>query len=348
MFATRSAATTQIGASDYAGREPASRLPLMLYGVLFAALGFGLYACGISLVLLSLLIGRAAAAARLNVLLAYYSGVPIVTGIVLVLVELVFLLPKKRAHRRVRVDAPQNQEVTVVLTALNDERSIGPAVSDFLAHGLVRRVLVIDNNSTDRTAEVAAQAGAIVIRESIPGYGSCVYRAFQEALKYTDTELILLCEGDRTFRAFDIDKFLAYVPHADVVNGTRIVEQLRDRDTQLSTFIYYGNFAAGKLLELKHIGRGTFTDVGTTYKLCRSRALAALLPYLDRRVNLEFNAHFLDIALRLGINMVECPVTFFARVGESKGGNVNNIRALKVGTRMILGMLFGWRILARE
>jgi hypothetical protein len=46
--------------------------------------------------------------------------------------------------------------------------------------------------------------------------------------------------------------------------------------------------------------------------------------------------------------MVECPVTFFARVGESKGGNVNNIRALKVGTRMILGMLLGWRILAQD
>jgi glycosyltransferase involved in cell wall biosynthesis len=236
----------------------------------------------------------------------------------------------------------------VVLTAYNDEQSIGSAVSDFVAHPSVRRVLVVDNNSIDQTPGIAAKAGAIVIREPMRGYGNCVYRAFDEALKYADTELVLLCEGDMTFRAFDIDKFLAYIPHADIVNGTRIVEQLRDRDTQLSTFMYYGNFAAGKLLELKHIGRGTFTDVGTTYKLCRTGALEKLLPHLDRRVNLEFNAHFLDTALRDGIDIVECPVTFFARVGQSKGGNVNNFRALQVGLRMIVGMLMGWRFVARR
>jgi hypothetical protein len=151
-----------------------------------------------------------------------------------------------------------------------------------------------------------------------------------------------------TFRAFDIDKFLAYIPHASIVNGTRIVEQLRDRQTQLSTFIYYGNFAVGKLLEMKHIGRGTFTDVGTTYKLCRAEALARLLPHLDPRVNLEFNAHFLDTALESGIDIVECPITFFARLGKSKGGNVSDARALKVGLRMIAGILMGWRVLVRE
>ena len=56
-----------------------------------------------------------------------------------------------------------------------------------------------------------------------------------------------------------------YMPHD--VNGTRIIEQLRDRDTYLSTFMYYGNLFAGKLLEVKHLGKGTFTDVGTTYKM---------------------------------------------------------------------------------
>ena len=40
---------------------------------------------------------------------------------------------------------------------------------------------------------------------------------------------------------------------------------------------------------------------------------------------------------------VECPVTFHARVGQSKGGNVNNLRALSVGIRMIRGIAFGWK-----
>jgi hypothetical protein len=146
-----------------------------------------------------------------------------------------------------------------------------------------------------------------------------------------------------TFRADDLDKFLAYIRHAEIVNGTRIVEQLREYKTQLSTFMYYGNFFVGKLLEAKHLGCGTFTDVGTTYKVIRRSSLARLLPHLDDRVNLEFNAHFLDRALEAGFAVLECPITFHARVGESKGGNVNNLRALCVGMRMIWGLSFGWK-----
>ena len=127
------------------------------------------------------------------------------------------------------------------------------------------------------------------------------------------------------------------------MNGTRIVEQLRSRKTQLTTFMYYGNFAVGKLVELKYIGQGTFTDVGTTYKLCRNTALAQLLPNLNPAINLEFNAHFLDRALRQKLKIVECPITFHNRLGVSKGGNVNNLRALKVGVRMILGIVLGWK-----
>jgi len=274
----------------------------------------------------------------------YYCGIPVLTGVLLIYIDLRFLLPKKRAHQGVHSDPVQNKLLTAVLTAFNDELAIGLAVADFIAHPLVKRVLVIDNNSVDDTRSVAEKAGATVICEKRAGYGNCVYRAFEEALKFSDTEMVLLCEGDRTFRAADIEKFLAYVPHAEIVNGTRIVEQLRERDTQLSTFIYYGNFVVGKLLELKHIGRGTFTDVGTTYKLCRTSALEKLLPHLDRKINLEFNAHFLDTALELGIRIVECPITFFARMGLSKGGNINNSRALKTGLRMIVGMLVSWRL----
>jgi hypothetical protein len=344
---TTHSATAQGVAVDERAAVQAGYPPLMLYGALSAALGFGLQTCAGLWAFFSSFT-EAGSVPRFGIPLFSYSAIPVIVGVFLVAAELVFQLPKKRAHRHVVANTIQNRELTVVLTAYNDELSIGPSVADFLSHPMVRRVLVVDNNSTDRTGEVAARAGAIVIREERPGYGSCVYRAFEEALKYKDTELILLCEGDMTFRAFDIDKFLAYIPHASIVNGTRIVEQLRERDTQLSTFIYYGNFAVGKMLELKHIGRGTFTDVGTTYKLCRTDALARLMPHLDRRVNLEFNAHFLDTALETGIDIVECPITFFARVGKSKGGNVNNLRATKVGLRMIAGILMSWRLLARE
>jgi hypothetical protein len=107
--------------------------------------------------------------------------------------------------------------------------------------------------------------------------------------------------------------------------------------------MFYGNFFVGKLLEAKHLGKGTFTDVGTTYKLCWRPALNRLLPRLNPEINLTFNAHFLDTALANDVAIVECPITFFARRGASKGGNTSNGRAFKVGVQMIAGLLFGWK-----
>jgi glycosyltransferase involved in cell wall biosynthesis len=235
-----------------------------------------------------------------------------------------------------------NKFLTVVLTAYNDELSISDAVKDFLQHSLVKRVIVISNNSSDKTIENAIEAGALVYNEQKQGYGACVYRALSEGIKYNDTDLTLLCEGDMTFRAYDIGKFMSYLPHADIVAGTRIVDQLRNKNTQLSTFMFYGNFFVGKILELKHLSKGTFTDVGTTYKLCKNATLKELLPKLDNSVNLEFNPYFIDIALQNNIKVVECPITFHQRVGISKGGNINNIVAFKLGIRMLKGLIFRW------
>ena len=279
-----------------------------------------------------------------NQAVLWYSGVPSTLGVVLAAADLAFLFPRKRKRSRSQTLEPvADRHVVVALTAYNDEESIGRAVADFRNHPMVKRVIVVDNNSRDKTADFARAAGAIVVREMKPGYGNCVYRCYQEALAEPDGELIVVCEGDMTFRARDLEKFLAYIDHAEIVNGTRIVEQLREYSTQLSTFMYYGNFAVGKLVEFKYIGQGTFTDVGTTYKLCRNTALAQLLPNLNPAINLEFNAHFLDRALRQKLKIVECPITFHSRLGVSKGGNVNNLRALKVGVRMILGIILGWK-----
>jgi hypothetical protein len=68
-----------------------------------------------------------------------------------------------------------------------------------------------------------------------------------------------------------------------------------------------------------------------------------LLRRLDPAVNLEFNAHLLDVALQSDLAVVECPITFHPRVGVSKGGNTSNWRALRVGCRMMLGIVLGWR-----
>ncbi|MCL6730793.1 glycosyltransferase [Sphingomonas hankyongi] len=320
--------------------------PLLLYGILCFSVGLLAYLTGVLLVFPRYLLGLHAQLDPIAELLVWYSGMPIVLGLGLALVDLLVFLTRKKPAVPVRYDPVQTRKVTVALTAYNDEESITEAVEDFLSHPLVARVIVVSNNSSDATFPRAEAAGAITINEEAPGYGRCVYRCLREAVRYTDTDYVVLCEGDRTFRAYDVEKLLAYAPHADIVNGTRIVEPLRHYVTQLSTFMYYGNLFVGKLLEAKHLGRSTITDVGTTYKLCRRDSLMRLLPRLDPAVNLEFNAHFLDTALGTGQVLLECPITFHPRVGVSKGGNVNNWRGFTVGTRMIMGLVFGWKRLA--
>jgi len=331
---------------DLAAAWPRPRARLLMYGVLLTCLALTMYLFGVLMALPRHLLGGGTTFLAVNEWIVWYSGVPLVLGVGLCLFDLFVLFGGKRTSQsEVRCDPVTGQRLTVALTAYDDEASIGLAIRDFLSHPLVDEVIVVSNNSTDRTLEYAAAAGATAINEPRQGYGHCVYRCYQEALA-RDNELIVLCEGDRTFRAYDLDKFLAYAPHADIVNGTRIVEALRARVTQLSTFMYYGNLFVGKLLEAKHLGHGTITDVGTTYKLCRRDALSKLMPYLNPAVNLEFNAYFLDVALDRGCAIVECPITFHPRVGISKGGNVNNLRAMKVGLRMLVGIVWGWKAIA--
>jgi glycosyltransferase involved in cell wall biosynthesis len=306
-------------------------------------IGLGIYFGAIFLSLVRLALFQQHLFVGLITKLLWISGLPSTIGIVLIAVDLAAYFPRKRRGvRHVSLPLRDKPLITVALTAYNDELSIALAVRDFLSHPLVKRVIVVSNNSTDHTIEQATEAAAITINEERQGYGHCVYRCLAEAARWEDTDLVALCEGDLTYRAVDLNKFVAYMPHVEIVNGTRIVEQLRDYDTQLSTFMYYGNFFTGKLLEAKHLGRGTFTDVGTTYKMMRRETVAEILLFVQPTINLEFNAHFLDTALRYDFSVVECPVTFHPRVGVSKGANVNNLRALRVGLRMIWGLTFGW------
>jgi hypothetical protein len=326
------------------GRE--KHLPLLMFGILAFATGIAMYLLGVLMVFPRYLAGLDGPLTPVSEWIVWYSGIPIVIGIGLSLFDLLLMLDRRRSDAPVRYDPVTNARVTVALTAYNDEDSIADAVRDFRTHPLVQRVIVVSNNSTDATFARAEEAGAITFNETAQGYGQCVYRCLSEAARYEDSDFIVLSEGDLTFRAYDIEKLLAYAPHGDFVNGTRTVEPLRQHLTQLTTFMYYGNVFVGKLLEAKHLGRSTITDVGTTYKLCRRNALQKIIPALNPAVNLEFNAHFLDIMLRDGFTLIECPITFHPRVGVSKGGNINNLRGLKVGLRMMAGLVFGWERLA--
>ena len=239
--------------------QPLLKTPLLMYAILLFSFGVAAYLFGVALVVPRYLLGLNAHLRAINEWIVWYSGIPVTLGVGLALVDVLALLSRKRPDEPIRFDPVIDRHVTVALTAYNDEASIGDAVRDFLGSPFVRSLTVISNNSSDNTMSVASDAGAIALNEPKQGYGHCVYRCLQEGLAVTEgAELIVLCEGDMTFRAADIEKLIAYAPHADIVNGTRTVEPLRAHTTSSAPLCFTGILFVGKLLESQASGSSHF------------------------------------------------------------------------------------------
>jgi glycosyltransferase involved in cell wall biosynthesis len=233
--------------------------------------------------------------------------------------------------------------VCVALTAYNDEISIGDAVTDFRGQPVVKKVIVVDNNSVDRTSKRALEAGALVMKEEKQGYGYACMRGLREALKFTDCNIIALCEGDMTFNAYDLRKQVPYLDNADMVIGTRTTQELLAKNSQLDLFYVWGNLFLAKLIQIKFIdikclGRVRLTDVGCTYRIIRREALQKIINMLSVGSD-HFSPHMIIVALKNNLKVVEIPITFKKRVGVSKGAGGSKKKAVKVGLSMLKHIL---------
>ena len=250
------------------------------------------------------------------------------------------LRPGKREEFRVE-SAPVG-EAAIVLTALDEERAIEQIVQDFVSTSGVGSVIVVDNGSRDRTRERAASAGARVVLEERRGYGHACIRALGEGLR-SGHSIVILCEADGTFRGEDVEKFTAYLRNADLVIGSRTHGALLNGNSQLNSFLTLGNVFVAKLLQFRYWnwktgGTVRLTDVGCTYRGIRAEALRQILPGLRVGGN-HFGPHMVMAALECGLRVVEVPVTFWERIGTSKGGNASWRKAFLLGLFMI------WHIL---
>jgi glycosyltransferase involved in cell wall biosynthesis len=236
------------------------------------------------------------------------------------------------------------KKICVVLTAYNDEESIGRAVGEFLSQKNVVRVIVVDNNSIDGTSQTAFEAGADVMREPNQGYGFACIRGLSEALRRDEAEIVVLAEGDMTFRGRDIWKLLPFLDDADLVVGSRTHMAFTDSNSQMDWFYLWGNLFLAKILEFRFfnprfMARTRFTDVGCTMRALSKIALLRIIGDLKSGGN-HFSPHMIKVALENGLRVVEVPITFRKRVGFSKGAFVNRRAGLRIGLRML------WHIVA--
>jgi hypothetical protein len=155
-----------------------ARVPFFYWGAIFLGFGQLIYFFGILLSILRLLTLHLEPLVPTIQRMLWVSGLPSTIGVLLVGIDLAFMLPlKRRLARRPVLPLTEAPSCTVVLTAYNDEISIAEAVRDFVQHPHVRRVIVVSNNSTDRTEQLAKEAGAIVFNEPRQATG----RAFTDA-----------------------------------------------------------------------------------------------------------------------------------------------------------------------
>ena len=111
----------------------------------------------------------------------------------------------------------KDQSITVIIPCLNEEEGIGRilrAMPDF-----VDEVIVVDNNSTDRTFEVARSLGAKVIREDVRGYGRSYKRGFTQATG----DLIITLDGDHSYPVDALSYLIEAFRHlnVDFLNASR-------------------------------------------------------------------------------------------------------------------------------
>lgn len=269
----------------------------------------------------------------------------IVAGVIFTMGFLFLRERRKKGLLSRPVPAPrhtlQETRIAVGLIAYNEQMAIGDVVNDFKGQPFVATVIVVDNNSTDQTAARAATAGALVVREPNQGYGFACIRGLREALN-TGADIIVLCEGDGTYSGHDIGKLVPFLEDADLVVGNRITPGLVHRNSQMDTFFVWGNQLGAKLLQLRFwewrfLGKLRLSDLGCTFRAMRREALAEIIEDLTVGGN-HFSPHMIMVSLRKGHTVVEVPVTFWPRVGVSKGAS-NLFKAMVIGLAMLWDIL---------
>ena len=263
----------------------------------------------------------------------------------------VFMLQRKHfkideEHHFLSHQPISQPKICVVIPAYNEEKSIEKVVKDFLSQKYVDNVVVIDNNSSDKTIKIAEKSGAQVVKQDFNrGFAHNYATGLKESLK-TNANVIATVEADGTSNAYDLEKMVPYLANSDMVLGTRQVQILTEKDNQNSMMHVWGNFFLAKLIQFKYFslhytGIVVLTDVGCLYRVIRRDALEKLSNDLFDSATgnvfggIAFLLHLTMKAIEKDLRIVEVPVTFNKRIGESKTHSDKKTIGLKIGLQFL-------------
>ncbi|WBY03397.1 glycosyltransferase family 2 protein [Ramlibacter tataouinensis] len=211
-------------------------------------------------------------------------------------------------------------DIAVVIPCYNEEVAIGRVVSDFRRALPAARIHVYDNASSDRTAAVAAQAGAIVGHEPFAGKGNVMRRMFSDI----DADVFVLVDGDDTYCAADAPKLVRTLldNQLDMVNGARI--------TEVKEAYRFGHRFGNRLLTglVQLIFGRQFEDMLSGYRVF-SRRFVKSFPATSSgfEIETELTVH----ALELRMKTAEVPT----RYKERPEGSASKLNTIRDGLRIL-------------
>jgi hypothetical protein len=217
-------------------------------------------------------------------------------------------------------------EIAVLVPCYNEEVAIGRVVQDFRAALPCATVYVYDNASTDRTAEVAAKAGAIVGHEPFAGKGNVMRRMFSDI----EADVYVLVDGDDTYDASAAPDLVRTLldKQLDMVNGARV--------TSIKEAYRFGHRFGNRLLTglVQHIFGKQFNDMLSGYRVF-SRRFVKSFPAISSgfEIETELTVHALELRMKTS----EVPT----RYKDRPEGSSSKLNTIRDGIRILrmIGML---------
>jgi glycosyltransferase involved in cell wall biosynthesis len=215
-------------------------------------------------------------------------------------------------------------KIVVLVPCFNEELTVGKTVEGFREALPFATIYVYDNNSTDRTVEVAEAAGAVVRSETRQGKGNVVRRMFADI----DADVYVLVDGDATYEAEAAPRMVRRVieENLDFINGARVsasVEAYRRGHR-------FGNYVLTAMV--RNIFGRQFTDMLSGYKVF-SRRYVKSFPAMSRgfEIETELTVHALELRMPSAEELTA--------YGERPSGSVSKLNTFRDGAR-ILRLIF--------